>query len=255
MLELNNVSVAYDKQLVVNKLSCSFHRYKITTIIGPNGCGKSTLLKALTKTKSLEQGTLKLMGKCMKTYKTKELAKLIALLPQNPHTPYSLTAKQLISLGRYPFQKWGRGLTKVDMNIIKRVIQQTNLTELQHKYLHQMSGGEKQRAWIAMTLAQEPKLLILDEPTTFLDINHQYEILELVKSLNQELRITVIMVLHDINQAARYSDNIMVMKQGELIAHGEPKAIITKQLLKDVFEINANVINDEYHNKPLVIPI
>ncbi|QOR36728.1 ABC transporter ATP-binding protein [Clostridium sp. 'deep sea'] len=255
MLELNNVSIAYDNQVVVNKLSCQFIKHKITTIIGPNGCGKSTLLKAISKGKRINAGSISLNGKPLMKIKYKELAKIIALLPQNPQIPYSITAKQLITLGRYPFHKWNSGLSGADKEVIERVIKQTNIVNLQEKYLHEMSGGEKQRAWIAMTLAQEPQLLLLDEPTTFLDINHQYETLELIKKLNEQQKITIVMVLHDINQAARYSDNIIVMNKGQVKAQGSVTDVINEQLIQQVFKLKTKIILDEINNKPIIIPI
>ncbi len=185
----------------------------------------------------------------------KFIAQKIAYLAQVHPSPPDIDVRTLVSYGRYPYTKFGRGLTAVDGEVIDRVLQMTGLMTLQHQVLSTLSGGERQRAWIAMTICQEPEILILDEPTTYLDISYQVEVLELIRRLNREMGITIIMVLHDLNLAARYSDRLYAIKDGGLCASGRPAEVLTRQNLKEIFQIDAVVYQDEINHCPFFIPL
>lgn len=255
MLKINELKLGYDNKTIVDHISFKVEKKSITTIIGPNGCGKSTILKALSKSKKPLNGEVLLESKDIRNIHSKILAKKMAILPQSPKVPDDFTTRDLVGYGRYPHLNWSGRLTKKDYDIIEWAINETRIESLQHRQIITMSGGERQRAWIAMALAQQPELLLLDEPTTYLDICHQFEVLELIKRLNREMNITIVMVLHDLNQAARYSDKIVVIKDGALYKEGKPEDIITKEVLEDVFNIKVRVFVDEEHQCPYFIPI
>ncbi len=254
MLKVKNLSLGYDDSVIVNDVSFDIPKNSITTIIGPNGCGKSTILKALSKNKKPINGDILFQDKSINNMETKQLAKKMSILPQSPKVPDDFTTRDLVGYGRYPHLNWTGRLTKKDHEVIDWAIRETKLEKLQHRHVSTMSGGERQRAWIAMALAQQPEILLLDEPTTFLDICHQFELLELVKKLNKEMGITIVMVLHDLNQAARYSEKIIVVKDGKKYREGKPRDIISKQVLEDVFNIEVNVLEDKDNNCPYFIP-
>jgi len=186
--------------------------------------------------------------------KTKDIAKNVAVLPQIKMVPSDINVEELVTNGRYPHLRFGRRLEKEDREIVSWALEKTGLFEIKDRYVATLSGGERQRAWIAMSLAQKPKMLLLDEPTTFLDICYQLEVLELVKELNETLGITVVMVLHDLNQAARYSDKLLVVNNGELCESGDPLNVVTKELLKNIFRIDADIYEDKIHKCPYFIP-
>ncbi len=250
-----NLSVNYGKKEVLRALNVDIPRGKVVTVIGQNGCGKSTLLKTVSKAVMPKRGEVIFCDKKLGEYAPKRLAQQIAYLSQVHESPPDIDVRTLVSYGRYPYSKFGRGMTRPDAEIIDRALALTGLTDLQHRILSTLSGGERQRAWIAMTIAQEPEILILDEPTTYLDVSYQVEVLELVKKLNRELGITIIMVLHDINLAARYSDVLMAVKGGRLYAAGAPSEIVKEKYLKEIFEIEASVYTDPVHECPYFIPL
>ena len=227
-----NLSVSYGKKEVLRSLDVDVPRGKVVTVIGQNGCGKSTMLKTVSKAVTPKRGEVVFCDRRLGEYAPKKLAQQIAYLSQVHESPPDIDVRTLVSYGRYPYSKFGRGLTQADADIIDRALALTGLTALQDRILSTLSGGERQRAWIAMTIAQEPEILILDEPTTYLDVSYQVEVLELVKKLNRELGITIIMVLHDINLAARYSDVLMAVKGGRLYAAGTPAEIVNKRYLQ-----------------------
>ena len=210
---------------------------EIVTIIGANGSGKSTLLKALSRNMKPVQGTVYLDGKALLKMDTKEAARLLAVLPQIHSVPDDFTVRDLVSYGRFPHLGPAGRLGHDDFEAVEHAITMTKMEELQNRSVSTLSGGEQQRAWIAMALAQEPKILLLDEPTTFLDISHQFELLELISKLNREIGLTIMMVLHDINQAARYSHRIVALKNGKIFIEGTPDTIIEHQVLADVCSI------------------
>ena len=250
-----NLSVNYGKKEVLRALNVDIPRGKVVTVIGQNGCGKSTLLKTVSKAVMPKRGEVIFCDKKLGEYAPKRLAQQIAYLSQVHESPPDIDVRTLVSYGRYPYSKFGRGMTRPDAEIIDRALALTGLTDLQHRILSTLSGGERQRAWIAMTIAQEPEILILDEPTTYLDVSYQVEVLEIVKKLNRELGITIIMVLHDINLAARYSDVLMAVKGGRLYAAGAPSEIVHEKYLKEIFEIEASVYTDPVHECPYFIPL
>ncbi len=255
MLRIASVSLSYDRRKVITDLSCQISQGRVTAIIGPNGCGKSTLLKAISKNKKVDSGSIYLQGERLAEMKQKKLARLMAILPQNPVAPPEITVRELISLGRYPYLNWRNRFTSHDLKIVDWALEKTFLLDLQHQPLIQMSGGERQRTWIAMTLAQQPQLLLLDEPTTFLDIAYQHEILELINRLNREEGLTIVMVLHDLNQAARYADEIIVIHNGQIYKKDIPAKVVTPQTLFEVFNIRAKVLHDQDNNCPFFIPL
>lgn len=255
MLKVNNLTLCYDEKTIVEDVSFEIKKNTVTTIIGPNGCGKSTILKAISRTKKPTSGKILLGDEDIRTINPKIISKKLSILPQSPKVPDDFTVRDLISYGRYPHLGWIGKLLKKDEEIINWAISETNLESLQHRHVITMSGGERQRAWVAMALAQEPQILLLDEPTTYLDICHQFELLELISRLNKQMNITVVMVLHDLNQAARYSDNIIVIKDKGKFAEGKPSDIINKDILEEVFNISVKVFYDDDHNCPFFIPI
>lgn len=249
----DNISISYGKKEVIKGLCVEFPKGKIVTIVGQNGCGKSSLLRTCSKGVKQTQGDIVFEGKSITKYKSRELSKKIAILPQIHSSPPDIDVKTLVAYGRYPYMKFGKRLTAKDKEVVERVMKDIGIFELGDQMISTLSGGERQRAWIAMAICQQPEILILDEPTTYLDISYQVEVLELVKSLNDRLGITIIMVLHDLNMAARYSDYLYVMKQGRLYAKGPPKEIINEALLEEVFRIKTKVYNDTINDCPYFI--
>jgi iron complex transport system ATP-binding protein len=255
VLKVNNLCLSYEGIETVKNVSFEIKKESITSMIGPNGCGKSTIFKALSKSKRLDSGDIWLQSKSISKIDSKALARRMSILPQSPIAPDDFTTRDLIGYGRYPHLNWTGKLHKKDYEIIDWAITETKLEKLQHRKIITLSGGERQRAWIAMALAQQPDILLLDEPTTFLDICHQFELLELIKRLNQQMGLTIVMVLHDINQAARYSDKIIVIKDGQKYKEGKPYEIVTKSVLEDVFNIEVKVFEDNENGCPYFIPI
>ncbi len=249
----NNLNISYGENLIIKDLDFNVKKGQVVSIIGPNGSGKSTLIRVLSRYLKLKSGEIILNGKNIYSFPNKEIAKEIAILPQVKNVTDDITVEGLVSYGRYPHIRFGKRIEKKDKEVIQWAIKQTGLEKFKDRYVNTLSGGERQRAWIAMALAQEPKILILDEPTTHLDISYQIEVLELVKELNKSLGLTVIMVLHDLNQAARYSDNIYVLKDGQIYKKGSPRQIINSKLLKDIFRIEAHIYKDEINNCPYFI--
>ncbi len=249
-----NVSVQYGKKTILSHLTLEVPKGKIMTLIGQNGCGKSTLLKIIPRAVTPKSGFCTLDDKPIGTYPAKVLARRIAYLAQVHTSPPDIDVRTLVSYGRYPYRRAGCGLTKADGKIIAEVIRMTGLEPLSEQPLATLSGGERQRAWIAMTVAQEPEILILDEPTTYLDIGYQMEVLELVRHLNRTLGITILMVLHDLNLAARYSDILAAIRDGNVYTSGTPGTVLTPENLRALFGIDATVTRDETHDCPFFIP-
>ncbi|WHZ58120.1 ABC transporter ATP-binding protein [Metabacillus hrfriensis] len=246
-----SVNIGYGERLIVKDLSVCIPDKKITTIIGPNGCGKSTLLKAITRIISLQSGDVVLDGKSISKEQTKKLAKKMAILPQTPESAAGLTVGELVSYGRFPHQKGFGRLTKKDYEIIQWALEVTGTADYKFRPVDSLSGGQRQRVWIAMALAQETEIIFLDEPTTYLDMAHQLEVLELLQTLNAEQERTIVMVLHDLNQAARFADYIIALKDGEIVKAGTCEEVISRDVLKEVFHIDAVIGNDPRTNKPM----
>ncbi|WP_040984248.1 ABC transporter ATP-binding protein [Oceanobacillus jeddahense] len=247
-----DLTIAYGSKVIIENLNMEIPDKKITSIIGPNGCGKSTLLKALCRLLPIKKGKIALDGADINKSASKEIAKKIAILPQSPEVANGVTVGELVSYGRYPYQKGFGRLAPEDVEVIEWALQATDITEFKHSVINDLSGGQKQRVWIAMALAQKTDIIFLDEPTTFLDIAHQLEILELIKELNQKQHTTIVMVLHDINQAIRFSDYMITMKDGEIITQGNLPEVLSSQLLAKVFHIDAELMEDKLTGKPMI---
>lgn len=252
-LYTSDLSIGYSDRLIVKDLSIHIPDKKITTIIGPNGCGKSTLLKAITRIISSQSGSVILDGENIVKENTKLLAKKIAILPQTPESATGLTVGELVSYGRFPYQKGFGRLTKKDYEVIDWALEVTGTQDFKYRSVDSLSGGQRQRVWIAMALAQETEIIFLDEPTTYLDMAHQLEVLELLQKLNLEQDRTIVMVLHDLNQAARFADYIIALKDGQIMKAGSVEEVITHSVLKKVFHIDAEIGRDPRTNKPMCI--
>lgn len=253
-LEARDIHVKYGQKEVLKSVEFKINDGEITTIIGPNGSGKSTMIKVLSRCLNPCKGSVYLDGENIKSIATKKIAEKMAVLPQVRNISSDITVEELVSHGRYPHLGFKQRLKAEDKEIVEWAMEKTGLIDLKNREVITLSGGERQRAWMAMTLAQNPKILILDEPTTFLDISYQLEILELVKELNESLGLTVIMVLHDLNQAARYSDNIYVLDKGSICEWGPPHVILRSDLIKSVFRIQAHIYEDEINQCLYFIP-
>jgi len=252
-LSTNNLTIAYNKNIIINNLEIVIPERKITSIIGPNGCGKSTLLKAIGRILKPERGSVYLDGIDIYTLNTKEVAKKMSILPQSPKAPSGITVGELVSYGRFPHQHGLKKLTVEDKKIIQWAMDITKLSEYEVTLVDNLSGGQRQRVWIAMALAQQTDIILLDEPTTYLDLAYQLEILELLYRLNKEQGCTIAMVLHDLNLASRFSDYIIAMRSGKIIEYGTPDEVICEDVLKKTFNINADIIKDSTSKKPICI--
>lgn len=252
MLVVEQLSVQYEQKKVVHNVSFDVKAGEVLSIIGPNGSGKSTILKSIARMVTYKEGLITLDGQNMKKISSRDIAKRMCILSQRNQAPNDITVRTLISYGRTPHKKFFERLNDEDEQIIDWALEKTDLQKLQHKPIAALSGGESQRAWIAMSLAQKPQILLLDEPTTYLDIAHQHEVLELVRELNKETGLTVVMVLHDLNQASSYSDRIVVLKEGCLAQIGTPADVITPDMIKDIYRMEAEIQYVSWDNAPRV---
>ena len=248
-----NLAVAYDDHFVVDDLDMQIPQGKITTIIGPNGCGKSTVLKAVGRILKPKNGMVYLNGDDIARLSTKEVAQKMAILPQSPQAPAGLTVGELVAYGRFPHQRGFGKLKPEDKKIIQWALEVTKLTEMETTAVDNLSGGQRQRVWIAMALAQQTDLILLDEPTTYLDLAYQLEVLELLYRLNREQGCTIVMVLHDLNLAARFADYMIAIRCGDIIKHGTPEEVMTAEVLKETFHINAEIMKDPRTGRPTCI--
>ncbi|MET3509071.1 MULTISPECIES: ABC transporter ATP-binding protein [Plantibacter] len=247
--------VGYDQRTIIHELDIAIPDDSFTVIVGPNACGKSTLLRALARLLKPTQGHVVLDGQEITRYPSKEVAKRIGLLPQTSIAPDGISVIDLVSRGRYPHQSILRRWSAADEAAVLAAMEATNVTELSGRLVDELSGGQRQRVWVAMALAQETPLLLLDEPTTFLDITHQVELLDLFTRLNQEGGRTLVAVLHDLNQAARYATHLIAMRDGHVVAQGAPADIVTAELVEEVFGLRCRIIDDPESHTPLVIPL
>ncbi|WP_340384258.1 ABC transporter ATP-binding protein [Streptomyces sp. SS7] len=253
-LAARGVTVGYGARTVIEDLDVAIPPGVITTIIGPNGCGKSTLLRTLARLLKPSGGTVVLDGEDIAGLRTRDVAKKLGLLPQAPVAPEGLTVSDLVARGRHPHQSWLRQWSSDDAAVVERALAMTGVSDLAGRAVDTLSGGQRQRVWISMTLAQGTDLLLLDEPTTYLDLAHAIDVLDLVSDLQGSGR-TVVMVLHDLNLAARYSDHLVVMRSGAVLAQGHPRDVITAELLHEAFGLCARVIDDPVGDRPLIVPI
>ncbi|MYS93147.1 MULTISPECIES: ABC transporter ATP-binding protein [Streptomyces] len=253
-LAARGVTVGYGARTVIDDLDVAVPPGVITTIIGPNGCGKSTLLRTLSRLLKPSSGTVVLDGDDIARLRTRDVARKLGLLPQAPVAPEGLTVADLVARGRHPHQSWLRQWSSDDADVVERALAMTGVSDLADRPVDALSGGQRQRVWISMTLAQGTDLLLLDEPTTYLDLAHAVDVLDLVDDLH-ESGCTVVMVLHDLNLAARYSDNLVVMRAGSILAQGHPRDVLTAELLHEAFGLHAKVIDDPVGDRPLIVPI
>ncbi|MGW1228866.1 ABC transporter ATP-binding protein [Streptomyces sp. NPDC002530] len=253
-LTARGVTVGYGGRTVIDGLDVEIPPGVVTTIIGPNGCGKSTLLRTLSRLLKPAAGTVVLDGDDISRLRTRDVARKLGLLPQAPVAPEGLTVADLVARGRHPHQSWLRQWSSDDADVVADALALTGVSELADRPVDSLSGGQRQRVWISMTLAQGTDLLLLDEPTTYLDLAHAIDVLDLVDDLHESGR-TVVMVLHDLNLATRYSDNLVVMRGGEILAQGHPREVITAELLDEAFGLRARVIDDPVGDRPLIVPI
>ncbi|MBS5949768.1 MAG: ABC transporter ATP-binding protein [Clostridium sp.] len=252
-INIKDLKIGYDKKIIIDDLDLSIEEGKVTSIIGPNGCGKSTLLKSIGRILKKEKGEVFLLDKNMDNMKSKEIAEKLAILSQNPTAPSELKVEELVSYGRYPHRSNVNKLSRKDKEKIEWALKVTNTLDFRERELSDLSGGQRQRVWLAMALAQETDILLLDEPTTFLDMSHQLEVLNIVNNLNEKHKCTVVMVLHDINHAAKYSDFIIAMKDGKILYKDEPNSIMKKEVLKNIYNIDAELIINKNYDVPLCL--
>lgn len=244
-IKLSNINLSFAAKKILKGINWTVNQGEIATLLGPNGCGKSTLLKILTGNIKEFTGEVQYGNKNIKEFTGKEMAQHMAFLPQTPELPKDMTVDELVYCGRFPYQNWWKNTAVEDRLAVEEALNATKTLHLRHRIVSSLSGGERQRVWIAMALAQQPEILVLDEPTTYLDINHQLEILELLKKLNIEKKLTVIMVLHELNQAAHYSHKLAVLHEGIIAEAGRPSQVMTKDLIKKVFNVNSDIIFEE----------
>lgn len=254
-LVADDLTLAYGDRVIIENLNLQVHTGVITTVIGPNGCGKSTLLRSLGRLMKPKSGRVLLDGKAITGMRTRDVARILGMLPQAPTAPEGLTVGDLVSRGRHPHQSWIRQWSSDDESEVANALALTGVADLADRPVDELSGGQRQRAWISMALAQGTDILLLDEPTTFLDINHQIEVLDLLTDLNRKRQTSVIMVLHDLNLAARYADRLIAVASGRIHVAGPPQEILTEDTLQAVFGLTARVVPDPVTGKPMMIPV
>jgi iron complex transport system ATP-binding protein len=253
-LEAHDLRLGYDRREVISGLELAIPPGRITAIVGPNACGKSTLLRGLARLLKPRGGVVELDGKSIHRQPTREVATRLAMLPQTSVAPEGITVADLVGRGRYPHQAWFRQWSAADQRAVTAAMEATDVLELATRPVDELSGGQRQRAWIAMALAQETPILLLDEPTTFLDLAHQVDVLELLVDLNRDGR-TIVLVLHDLNQACRYAHHLVAMRDGAIAAEGPPEQVVTRALVEEVFGLRCQVVPDPVAGSPMVIPI
>ena len=252
-ISTKNLNISYGNLDIVKDLNLDIPRGKITTIIGSNGCGKSTILKTIARIIQAKSGDIFVNNINIKEQSPKDLAKVMAVLPQSPQAPSGLTVEELISYGRFPHQKGFGKMRKEDEDIVTWALKSTGIEAFRERPMEALSGGQRQRAWIAMALAQQTEILILDEPTTYLDLAHQLEILNLLEELNRNQGTTIVMVIHELNNAARFADHMIGVKKGKVICQGTAHEVMTKENLKELFNIDAEIVEDPRNNKPVCL--
>ncbi|WP_394927117.1 ABC transporter ATP-binding protein [uncultured Robinsoniella sp.] len=252
-IQTKDLQIAYDNDIIIHKLNLKIPKGKITMVIGSNGCGKSTLLKAVSRIIPSRHGDILLHGKSLRRQASKSIARKMAVLPQSPSVPSGLMVKELVAYGRFPYQSPMSGLKEHDLQMIEWAMHSTGVYDLREKMVDSLSGGQRQRAWIAMALAQETEILVLDEPTTYLDMSHQIEILKLLKKLNLENNRTIIMVIHELNHASKFADHLIGMKKGSVLFEGAPADVITRENLVQLYGINARLEQSRTGDYPICV--
>jgi iron complex transport system ATP-binding protein len=254
-LRAEGLRLAYDDRVVVDDLDLVVPTGRITVIVGANACGKSTLLRALARLLTPKSGAVRLDGRSIHSIPTRALAQQLGILPQSPVAPEGLTVIDLVGRGRSPHQTWWRQWSSTDEDAVHEALRATDMTDLAHRAVDELSGGQRQRAWIAMAVAQGTPVMLLDEPTTYLDLAHQIDVLDLITDLNRHQGRTVVMVLHDLNQACRYADHIVAMKAGRIAGEGSPAEVVTAAMVEEVFGLRCVVGTDPVSGTPMVIPM
>jgi iron complex transport system ATP-binding protein len=254
-LNARNLTLAYESATIITDLSVTLPQGAVTTLIGPNGCGKSTLLRGISRLLKPRVGTVTLSAQDIWKLQTKELAKRLGILPQGPVAPEGLTVHELVAQGRYPHQSWFQQWSVEDERVTRDALEITGIVEFSDRPVDTLSGGQRQRAWIAMTLAQDSDVILLDEPTTFLDLAYQIDVLDLLHDLNRKRGKTIVMVLHDLNHACRYADHLIAIKSGQIFAEGKPQDVVNAALVNDVFGLECHIMLDPITHTPMIIPI
>jgi len=255
LLEAKKLTLAYDQNVILKELDLAIPAGKITALVGRNGCGKSTLLRTLARLLKPSGGAVYLNGEAIARLSTKEIARQMGILPQSPTAPEGLTVRELVAQGRYPHQSWLQQWSEEDERQVARALAATNMTDLAERPLEALSGGQRQRAWIAMVLAQGTEVLLLDEPTTYLDLAHQIDVLDLLFKLNRDEGRTVVMVLHDLNLACRYAHHLVAIRSGAVYAQGAPGEVMTERMVNAVFGIGSRIVTDPVTGTPLCLPM
>ncbi|MBZ9558625.1 MULTISPECIES: ABC transporter ATP-binding protein [unclassified Modicisalibacter] len=253
-ISARRLTLGYQRRTILRDLSLDLPEGRISVLVGSNGCGKSTLLKALARLLDPWQGQVSLDGHDIRRRSTRAVARVLSLLPQHPVAPEGISVRQLVCLGRHPHQSWLSQWSEEDERRVDDALERTAMRDQAQRRVETLSGGQRQRAWIAMAVAQDTPLMLLDEPTSFLDLTHQMEVLELLKSLNREAGKTIVMVLHDLNLACRYADHIVAVRDGRVHAQGAPPAVITRERVREIFQLECRVIEDPFFHTPLCIP-
>jgi len=253
-LTTSGLTIGYEERTIIENLNIAIPQGKITALVGANGCGKSTILKTMARLMNPSAGSVLLDGKSIHKQSTREVAKQLAILPQNPTAPDGLTVSELVSYGRFPHQKGFGSMSKQDREVVAWAIEATGMEMFADRPVDHLSGGQRQRAWIAMALAQETDILFLDEPTTFLDMAHQLEVLHLLEQLNMNNNRTIVMVVHDLNHASRFAHHMIAIKSGNVAGEGTPTEVMTPDILRNVFQIEADIIPDPRTGVPLCLP-
>lgn len=253
-LETKKLTLAYEGKPILRNIDLAIPPGKITVLVGANGCGKSTLVRGLARLLKAKSGKVYLDGKDISQLKSKTVAQKLVMLSQSPVAPEGLTVRNLVAMGRYPYQNWLQQWSKEDEIKIEEALSITGTIEIAERLLNSLSGGQRQRAWIAMVLAQDTNILLLDEPTTYLDLAHQIELLDLLQQLHETKGKTIVMVLHDLNLACRYADYLVAIKQGKIYAMGTPKQVMTEEMVQEVFGLKCRIIPDPLVHTPMCIP-
>ncbi|MEN1970257.1 ABC transporter ATP-binding protein [Lentibacillus sp. N15] len=253
-LAANNLTLGFGDRIIIDEMDITIPKGEITVFIGPNGCGKSTLLRSLARLLKPKQGSVVLNGQDIAKMRTKEVAQNLAILPQSPTSPEGLTVYELVKQGRHPYRKVMKQWSTEDEEAVQKALKDTNMQELMNQPVDSLSGGQRQRAWIALTLAQDTDIILLDEPTTYLDLAHQIDVLDLLFELNEKNSRTIVMVLHDLNLASRYAHHIIAIKDKKVYAQGKPEETISRELVSDVFRMRCNIACDPIFGTPMCIP-
>jgi iron complex transport system ATP-binding protein len=254
-LETQQLTLAYDSAPIIRNLNLAIPAQKTTVLVGANGCGKSTLLRGLARLLKPKSGKVYLDGKAISQLKEKTIAKKLGMLPQGPTAPEGLTVRDLVAMGRYSYQSWLQQWSTEDEERVAEALEITTMTKLADRALDSLSGGQRQRAWIAMVLAQDTDILLLDEPTTFLDLSHQVELLDLLDELQEIKGKTIVMILHDLNLSCRYADYLVAIQQGKVYATGTPDRVMTEEMVRDVFNLECRIVRDPLADTPMCIPM